>query len=247
MGRPLRLLRWNQAPRPVVTPSLLACDFARMADELAALEAAGAVAVHLDVMDGQFVPNLSYGAPVIASWRARTELAFDAHLMMADPGRYLDDFLAAGCDRIVVHIEAVPEPSALLGRVRAAGCQAALSLNPTTGIDAILPFADQLDAVLVMSVMPGFGGQPFDATVLPKVRALRQRYPALEIAIDGGINPQTAGEAAAAGVTQLVAGSAVFRHHTNYAAALSELVEGARRGLERGGVSARPAEGPSLA
>src|SRR4051812_20617475 len=143
-GRAARLQVLNSAPRPVVTPSLLNCDFARMADELAALKAAGTVAVHLDVMDGHFVPNLSYGAPVIADWRPCTDLPFDAHLMMSDPARYLDDFVRAGCDVIIVHIEAVPEPVPLLRRIRDAGCQAALTLNPPTPWAAIVPHLDEV-------------------------------------------------------------------------------------------------------
>lgn len=227
--RPARLARLNSAAVPVVTPSLLNCDFGRMAEELAALRQAGAIAVHLDVMDGHFVPNLSYGAPVIADWRKYTDFPFDAHLMMSDPGRYLDDFLSAGCDVIIIHIEAVPEPVPLLRKIRAAGCQAALTLNPPTPLSAIEPFLDEVDAVLVMSVMPGFGGQKFEAQVLDKVRALRAQRPDMRISIDGGINPTTAGEAVAAGATQLVAGSAVFRSDGNYAAALAELAAGARR------------------
>jgi ribulose-phosphate 3-epimerase len=230
--RAARLEVLQRAAAPVITPSLLRCDFARMAEELAAVAQAGAVAVHLDVMDGHFVPNLSYGAPVIARWRLRTDLPFDAHLMISDPARYLDDFVKAGCDVIIVHIEAVPEPVPLLRRIRAAGCEAALSLNPPTPLSAIEPYLDELDAVLVMSVMPGFGGQAFEASVLDKVRALRSARPALRISIDGGINPATAGAAVAAGATQLVAGSAVFRNDGNYAAALAELAQGARRGSE---------------
>jgi ribulose-phosphate 3-epimerase len=229
-GRAARLDVMNSAPRPLVTPSLLNCDFARMADELDAVKRAGALAVHLDVMDGHFVPNLSYGAPVIEDWRPRTDLPFDTHLMISDPARYLDDFVRAGCDVIIFHIEAVPEPVPLLRRIRASGCQAALSLNPPTPLSAIEPFLDELDAVLVMSVMPGFGGQKFDATVLDKVRALRSARPDLRISIDGGIKPTTAGAAVSAGATQLVAGSAVFRSDGNYALALAELVQGARRG-----------------
>jgi ribulose-phosphate 3-epimerase len=227
--RAARLARFSAAATPVVTPSLLNCDFGRVSDELAALKEAGAVAVHLDVMDGHFVPNLSYGAPVIADWRKYTDFPFDAHLMIADPARYLDDFIDAGCDVIIFHIEAVPEPVPLLRRIRAAGCQAALTLNPPTPLAAIEPYLDELDAVLVMSVMPGFGGQKFEAQVLDKVRALRAQRPGLRISIDGGINRSTAGEAVAAGATQLVAGSAVFRSDGNYAAALAELAEGAHR------------------
>src|SRR4051794_33858432 len=173
LPRAARLHRLDTAPRPFVTPSMLNCDFARVAEELDALKQAGAVAVHLDVMDGHFVPNLSYGAPVIRDWRKRTDFPFDCHLMMSDPGRYLDDFVAAGCDIIIVQIEAVPDPREVLQRIRAAGCRASLALNPPTPYSAIEPFLDDLDAVLVMSVMPGFGGQKFDPSVLGKVRALR--------------------------------------------------------------------------
>jgi ribulose-phosphate 3-epimerase len=205
-----------------------------MDEELEALEKAGAPAVHLDVMDGHFVPNLSYGAPVIASWRPRTDLPFDTHLMMSDPGRYLDDFVRAGCDQILIHIEAVPEPTALLRRIRVAGCRAGLVLNPPTPLSAIERFLDEVDSVLVMSVMPGFGGQAFEASVLAKVRALRSARPRLPVAIDGGINPGTAGAAVAAGVTQLVAGSAVFRGG-DYAAALSALENAAHGPKSFGG------------
>lgn len=229
MNRRERLQVFDTAERPLVTPSLLACDFARMAEELEALKRAGAVAVHLDVMDGHFVPNLSYGAPVISSWRPRTDFPFDAHLMISDPARYLEDFVRAGCDQIVFHIEAVPEPAELLRKIRAHGCRAGLALNPPTPLAAIQPFLAEVDTVLVMSVMPGFGGQAFESAVLEKVRALRSSSPTLNIAIDGGINPKTAGAAVSAGVTQLVAGSAVFRKDGNYAAALAELAEAARR------------------
>src|SRR4051812_17928824 len=168
--RPARLgvLDAATTPGPLVTPSILDCDFARIADELDALKRAGAVAVHLDVMDGHFVPNLSYGPPVIRDWRPRTDLTFDTHLMISEPGRYLDAFVAAGCDVIIFHIEVEPDPAPLARRIRALGCQAAVSLTPPTPVDAVEPFLDDLDAVLVMSVMPGFGGQPFDPSALDK-------------------------------------------------------------------------------
>jgi ribulose-phosphate 3-epimerase len=245
--RAARLDLLNGTPRPFVTPSLLNCDFARMAEELEALEQAGAVAVHLDVMDGHFVPNLSYGAPVIADWRKRTDFPFDAHLMISEPGRYLDDFIAAGCDVIIFHIEVVPEPRDLIKRIHDAGCQASLSLNPPTPFAAIAPYLDAVDAILVMSVMPGFGGQAFEPAVLEKVRAARAARPDLRISIDGGIKPDTAEAAVAAGAGQLVAGSAVFRKPGHYAEALAELAEGARRGMARvgGGSSAGRADVPS--
>jgi ribulose-phosphate 3-epimerase len=197
-------------------------------------------------MDGHFVPNLSYGPPVIASWRAVTDLPFDVHLMMSDPARYLDAFVAAGSDQISIQIEAVPDPSDLLRAIRSRGCRAGLVLNPPTPLDAITPFLDLVDSVLVMSVMPGFGGQSFDRSVLSKTRALRLMRPDLAIAIDGGIKPDTAALAVAAGVTQLVAGSAVFRSHGSYAVALADLARGVDRGriLLRGEAPA-PADGAS--
>ena len=244
-GRPARLAAWDAIPQPFVTPSLLNCDFAKVGQDLDDLKAAGVHAVHLDVMDGHFVPNLSYGAPVIKDWRKRTDFPFDAHLMMSDPGRYLDDFVAAGCDVIIAQIEAVPDPTALIGRIKGAGCRASLAINPPTPLSAIEPYLDQLDAVLVMSVMPGFGGQKFDPSVLAKVRAIRAGHPGLWISIDGGIKPDTAELAVEAGVSQMVVGSGVFRADGNYAAALAELAEGIRRGSERGSAPAHPAGPPS--
>ena len=245
VDRPARLHAWDLANRPFITPSLLNCDFNRVGEELDALKAAGAVAVHLDVMDGHFVPNLSYGAPVIRDWRMRTDFPFDTHLMISDPARYLDDFVEAGCDTIIVQIEAVPEPTELIRRIKAAGCRASLALNPPTPLSSIEPYLDAVDAVLVMSVMPGFGGQRFDPSVLDKARALRAERPNLWISIDGGIKPDTAVEAAAAGVSQMVVGSGVFRGDGNYAAALAVLAQAIHRGRERGSGPAPQAGSPS--
>lgn len=202
-------------------PSLLGCDFARMADAVATLEAAGAEAAHLDVMDGHFVPNLTYGPPVIASWRRATRLYFDAHLMIAEPRRYLDAFLEAGCDQITIHIEAAPDPRDLLRAIRAAGAAAGLSLNPPTPLEAVTPFLDDLDQVLVMSVMPGFGGQTFDPVARSKIRALRKLRPDLAIAVDGGIKPGNARDVVQDGATRLVVGSAIFGDPDGPAAAIA--------------------------
>ena len=239
-----RLKAWDTAARPFVTPSLLNCNFTRVGAELDALKAAGAVAVHLDVMDGHFVPNLTYGAPVIRDWRQVCDFPFDAHLMISDPARYLDDFVKAGCDTIIFQIEAVPDPTDLIRRIKSHGCRASVALNPPTPLGEIMPFLDQVDAVLVMSVMPGFGGQEFDPAVLDKVRALRAERPALWISIDGGVKPEQATLAAEAGVSQMVVGSGVFRPDGNYAAAIAELNEAIRRGTERGSAPANPAGKP---
>lgn len=233
MDRADRLSRFDAAPRPLILPSLLGCDFARVGEELDALARAGAYAVHLDVMDGHFVPNLSYGAPVIADWRKRTDFPFDAHLMISEPARYVDDFLKAGCDRILFHVEVVPEPAELARKIRAAGCRAGLVLNPPTSVEAVLPHLGEVDAVLVMSVMPGFGGQHFQPEVLAKVRAIRAARPGLTVLIDGGIKPSTAAEATAAGVTELVVGSAIFRPDGDYGSALREVESAARAGMPR--------------
>lgn len=219
-NRAERLARWDALPRPLVTPSLLNCDFGRVRDELDALGRAGFTAVHLDVMDGRFVPNLSYGPPVIASWRKWTDFPFDAHLMIAEPGRYVDDFARVGCDLILVHIEVLPDPRPVLDRIRSLGCRAGLVVNPPTPFEAIAPFVepsvDLVDTVLVMSVMPGFGGQSFDPSSLSKVRSLRALRPDLNISIDGGINPDTIAGAVAAGASQLVVGSFTFRPDGRY-------------------------------
>jgi ribulose-phosphate 3-epimerase len=225
-----RLARFESAALPVVTPSLLDCDFARIGEELGALERGGAVAVHLDVMDGHFVPNLSYGPPVVRDWRPCTRLFFDAHLMISEPGRYVDAFAQAGCDAIVVHIEVLEDPVPLLRHIRSLGCQAGLALNPPTAFSAIDRYLTEVDKILVMSVMPGFGGQAFHPEVLTKVRAIQRLRPNLPIAIDGGIKAENAAEVVAAGVTQLVVGSAIFRPDGDYAAAMREIERAGARG-----------------
>ena len=226
-----RLEALNRARRPFITPSILSCDFTLMREVFATLEAAQAVAAHLDVMDGHFVPNLSYGPPVIKDWRKHTSLPFDAHLMIDNPERFLDDYIAAGCDQITVHIEVLPDPIPLLGRIRAAGCQAGLALNPPTPVSAVEPFLDHVDKILVMSVMPGFGGQAFDPSVRQKVRALRALRPTLRLAIDGGIKTDNAALVVADGIDQIVAGSGIFRPGVAPESALAELTNAARAPL----------------
>ena len=210
----------------LVAPSLLAADFTRLGEEARAAEAAGADRLHLDVMDGHFVPNLSFGMPVIAAIRAIITLPLDVHLMIEQPERHLHSFVEAGADVLTVHVEAVDDAADALRQIRALGCRAGLALNPDTPARAIddtaLAGADEL---LVMTVQPGFGGQAFRADVLPKLRELRERVgEAIPLVVDGGVDARTAPLCVAAGARVLVAGSAIFRHTSaDYAQALSEI------------------------
>jgi ribulose-phosphate 3-epimerase len=198
---------------PAMLPSLLLCDFARLADEVARLEDAGVEALHLDVMDGHFVPNLTYGPPIVAAVRSCTDLPLDVHLMISNPGDYLDEFRDAGADSLTIHIEAVPEPGRVLDRIRTLGAIPGLALNPSTPLSAVEPYLAACDLLLVMSVMPGFGGQEFDPVALEKLRALRSTPAAahLLLEVDGGVNESTIGNSAEAGATLFVVGSAILK------------------------------------
>lgn len=197
-----------------IAPSILSADFSCLGEELQKIEAAGADLVHIDVMDGHFVPNLTFGPPVVRALRGCTPLPFDVHLMMDDPGSLLGAFLDAGADSVTLHIEACKQPQALLNRLHEAGVGAALSVKPGTPAETVFPFLDQLSMVLVMTVEPGFGGQKLIPETLRKATAIRQecarRGLALDIEVDGGINAQTAVNAVQSGANVLVAGSAVF-------------------------------------
>ncbi|NOT01270.1 MAG: ribulose-phosphate 3-epimerase [Phycisphaerales bacterium] len=198
-------------PKLRIAPSLLAADFARLRDHVAVVEYAGAELLHLDVMDGHFVPNISFGPGVIASLRPLSRLYFDAHLMIAEPMRYAEAFAKAGCDLITFHIEATDEPERVIDHIRGLGSAVGISLNPTTPASAIESVIDRVDLVLVMSVWPGFGGQKFIGDVLDKVRTLAGMLrPDQRLEIDGGIDADTIGGAVAAGADTLVAGSAIF-------------------------------------
>ena len=197
-----------------IAPSILSADFARLGDEVRAIAAAGADYIHIDVMDGHFVPNLTIGPAVVKALRPHTTLPFDVHLMIAPVDPYLGAFAAAGADIITVHPEAGPHLHRTVEHVKSLGKRAGVALNPATPIDAIDYLLDEIDLVLVMTVDPGFGGQSFIASQLDKIGAVRRRIDAtgraIDLEVDGGITDQTARQAIAAGADVLVAGTASF-------------------------------------
>ncbi|NIL96874.1 MAG: ribulose-phosphate 3-epimerase [Planctomycetales bacterium] len=214
----------RQAGR-LVLPSLLLCDFGHLADEISRVEQAGVEALHLDVMDGHFVPNLSYGLTLVEAIRKMTKLPLDVHLMITNPASYLDRYYEAGADMITFHVEATDQPRDLLSRIRELGAGAGLALNPDTPLKTIDPCLELCDLVLVMSVMPGFGGQRFETVALEKLTNLRQRLgPATILSVDGGVNEHNIKQCAAAGADWFVAGSAIFKHQ-DYAQRVSMLKE----------------------
>ena len=197
-----------------ISPSVLAADLSNLASEVKDVETCGADMIHLDVMDGLFVTNISFGLPVIQSLRSKTNIIFDVHLMIDAPERYVDRFIEAGADILTFHLEACKDSSALLARIREQGVMAGISIKPSTPTEDVYPYLDECDMVLVMTVEPGYGGQKLIPETLEKVTKIKaeaeRRGLNIEIQVDGGINADNAGDAISAGATILVAGSSVF-------------------------------------
>ena len=198
-----------------ISPSVLACDFSKLGDEVTEIERAGAEMAHLDVMDGMFVPNMSFGFPVIECLRKKTAIVFDVHLMIDKPERYIDRFIDAGADIVTFHVEATDMPEECLKMIRSREKLAAISVKPKTPVEAIYPYLEMCDMVLVMTVEPGFGGQSLIPETLEKVKTLKaeieKRGLNIDIQVDGGINDKNCRDAVAAGANVLVAGRAVFK------------------------------------
>jgi ribulose-phosphate 3-epimerase len=220
-------------PRPIeIVPSVLSADFARLGDEVQNLEKAGVDRIQWDVMDGHFVPNLTFGPDVIAACRPHVSVPFEAHLMVDEPDALLHRYVEAGCEVVIVHAEATRHLHRTLGLVRELGASAAVALNPATPADAVANVLDLCSMVLVMTVNPGFGGQKYIATMEPKIAAVRRMIVDgghdCDLEVDGGIAPETVAGAAAAGANVLVAGSALFRDPAGLEHAVADLRERAR-------------------
>jgi ribulose-phosphate 3-epimerase len=216
-----------------IAPSILAADFGRLAQQVAEAEAGGADYIHVDVMDGHYVPNISMGPAVVEAVRRATRLPLDVHLMTESPERFVADFAAAGADMLTVHVETCPHLHRIVQEIRDLGCQAGVTLNPSTPLSALDEILPYVDLVLVMSVNPGFGGQEFIKGILPKIRRLREMMEAMgsiaELEVDGGITQDTASSVVQAGANVLVAGSAVFASNVGIGEAIAEMRRSALR------------------
>jgi ribulose-phosphate 3-epimerase len=193
----------------LIAPSILSADFSKLGEEIKAAEAAGADMLHVDVMDGHFVPNITIGALVVKGIRPVTKLVIESHLMISDPEKYVADFVKAGSDMVTFHIESCGDPKGLINKIRSAGAKAAASIKPKTPVSSLDGIMDDLDMILVMTVEPGFGGQSFMHECVEKISRIKKRFKG-DIGVDGGVNPQTAKIVRDAGANLLIAGTAVF-------------------------------------
>jgi ribulose-phosphate 3-epimerase len=213
--------------RITVSPSVLAADFAALGQEVDKVTEAGCDLLHLDVMDGHFVPNLTMGPPLLKSLRSRSNLIFDTHLMLSDPLKYAKDFIDAGADHITFHLESNNNPDEVIKMLRKLGCTVGISLKPATSAAAVIPYLNKIDLVLVMTVEPGFGGQSFMAEMMPKVKTIHEAIKAAKLPVhlelDGGIDAKTVEVAAKAGANMMVAGTSVFRNPAGAKVAIAEL------------------------
>lgn len=213
----------------IISPSILSADFTQLGDQLKQAEDAGADWFHIDVMDGQFVPNISMGPFIVEACRRATDLPLDVHLMIKDPERYLDRFADAGANNLTVHIETCPEMDQTLERIRELGCKAGITLNPDTSTDKIQPFLKYADLVLVMTVNPGFSGQSFMPEVVPKIREIRKMLDEIKsdvpIEVDGGISPASIRQTYENGARVFVAASSIFKHPDGIKAGIDSLIE----------------------
>ena len=206
-----------------IAPSILAADFTRLGEQIKEAEAAGADQIHIDVMDGRFVPPITFGLPVIEAARRATSLPLDVHLMIVEPEKHLRAMHEAGADAITIHVEATPHLHRALQEIRALGCRAGVGINPQTPAAMLGEVVHLLDIVLVMTVNPGWGGQEFLRETLPKIRRLRQMSSDIDIGVDGGIYPHTAGDALAAGANVLIGGTSIFGAEEGISAAITAL------------------------
>jgi ribulose-phosphate 3-epimerase len=217
-----------------IAPSILSADFSRLGEQVRETELGGADRIHVDVMDGHFVPNLSMGPIVVKGLRPVTKLPLEVHLMVTDPGKFIDFFLKAGADSIIVHHEVLPDPKPLINEVKSKGKKVGLTINPGTPVEVLEPYLDQIDLALLMTVWPGFGGQAFLPESPGRIRTLRnlieKRNPRCELEVDGGIDLRTARTAVESGANVLVAGTAVFGSPSGARAAVGELLRTATDG-----------------